>query len=131
VEELPVARLWARADRLFLLPPGLPDAVRDRAARPGLLLGTARPGRFEPSHALALALTRGAAAHAERLEGEELRAFLRGGQVERAGPRGWVLVTYDEWPVGWGRRADGAVLKSRLPRGLRLTPTRWSPEACW
>lgn len=117
--EFPAERLLARKDQLFWLPPGLLGQAPVRTLRPGLLLGNLRPGRFEPSHDLALAMRPDEAALGARLEGPELEAFLRGGQVGSSGPRGWVLVMYREWPVGWGFRPDGQVLKSRLPRGLR------------
>jgi NOL1/NOP2/fmu family ribosome biogenesis protein len=49
---------------------------------------------------------------------EELKRFLRGETVESAGSDGWVLVCYERWGIGWGRRSKG-VIKNFLPRQLR------------
>jgi NOL1/NOP2/fmu family ribosome biogenesis protein len=54
---------------------------------------------------------------------EELKRFLRGETVESAGPEGWVLICYERWGIGWGRRSKG-VIKNFLPRQLRRRDAR-------
>jgi NOL1/NOP2/fmu family ribosome biogenesis protein/precorrin-6B methylase 2 len=99
-------------------PPGLPGDLR--AVHPGWWLGVVKAGRFEPSHALAMALTPAEVrlSLALRPEDPRLGAFLLGQGFADAGDPGWVLMTVDGFPVGWGKRAAG-VLKSRYPKGLR------------
>lgn len=86
--------------------------------RPGLPLGRSRPGRFEPAHALAMALQPAAVRRHLRLGAGQAREFLRGETLSCAGPAGWTLVTMGDWPLGWGRVSGGA-LKSQVPRSLR------------
>jgi 16S rRNA C967 or C1407 C5-methylase (RsmB/RsmF family)/NOL1/NOP2/fmu family ribosome biogenesis protein len=100
----------AVGDRLFLSPD--PD-VRG-FARPGLPLGRNRPGRFEPSHALATAVE---PEHAAQIAGWSPE-YLRGETIPSEGPDGWVLVTYERWGLGWARRSRG-VLKNFFPKALR------------
>ena len=98
-----------------------PDLSGLRVPRPGWWLGKARKGRFEPSHALAIALP------AEKagirldlpLQDARLQTYLRGELVAVDLPDGWVLVTVDGFPLGWGKSVQG-VLKNHYPAGLRV-----------
>jgi 16S rRNA C967 or C1407 C5-methylase (RsmB/RsmF family)/NOL1/NOP2/fmu family ribosome biogenesis protein len=118
--ELPPGRLIARGSRVYQLPAPAEQLADLHLSRPGLPLGTARPGRFQPSHALAGYLD--PAVVGNRVcwsEGEdELDRFLRGETVESPGQDGWVLVCYQRWGIGWGRRTQG-VIKNFLPHHLR------------
>jgi NOL1/NOP2/sun family putative RNA methylase len=111
-------------ERAYLAPDDRLVAGDLRWFRPGLPLGRSRPGRFEPAHALALALHPTAARRHLRLGPQQARAFLRGETLPCSEPAGWTLVTMDDWPLGWGRVSGGA-LKSQVPRGLRaMVPAR-------
>jgi NOL1/NOP2/fmu family ribosome biogenesis protein len=94
----------------------VPDAARGlgRLSRPGLPLGRRRPGRFEPSPALATAVDPAQAADHVQHTPE----YLRGETTADAGPDGWVLVTYERWGLGWAHRTRG-VLKNFFPKSLR------------
>jgi len=89
-----------------------------RLVRPGLLLGRARPGRFEPAHALAMAAGPARARRVREVDEEEAAAFLRGETLGQRGAGGWTLVSWNGWPLGWGR-AGGGTLKNHYPKGLR------------
>jgi 16S rRNA C967 or C1407 C5-methylase (RsmB/RsmF family)/NOL1/NOP2/fmu family ribosome biogenesis protein len=89
-----------------------------RLVRPGLLLGRVRPGRFEPAHALAMAAGPGSTRRARGLDDHQAAAFIRGEALDHGGPAGWTLVTWNDWPLGWGRAAGGT-LKNHYPKGLR------------
>jgi 16S rRNA C967 or C1407 C5-methylase (RsmB/RsmF family)/NOL1/NOP2/fmu family ribosome biogenesis protein len=89
-----------------------------RLVRPGLLLGRARPGRFEPAHALAMVAGPVGARRTRPLDGAEAAAWLRGEALAHDGPGGWTVVTWEGWPLGWGRAAGGT-LKNHYPKGLR------------
>lgn len=118
-------------EQLFLLPCGM-NLEGLKVLRAGLHLGTVKKNRFEPAHALALALQAGDAVRTCSFPGdsEEIRAYLRGESLEmeaadtkaeggRAGEKGWTLVLVDGYPVGWGKLAGG-MLKNHYPKGLRV-----------
>jgi 16S rRNA C967 or C1407 C5-methylase (RsmB/RsmF family)/NOL1/NOP2/fmu family ribosome biogenesis protein len=101
---------------------GVPDeevaAAGVRLVRPGLLLGRARPGRFEPAQALAMALGPKAVRRVRTVDDGEAAAWLRGETLDHGGPAGWTLVAWNGWPLGWGRAAGGT-LKNHYPKALR------------
>jgi 16S rRNA C967 or C1407 C5-methylase (RsmB/RsmF family)/NOL1/NOP2/fmu family ribosome biogenesis protein len=97
-----------------------------KVVRPGLHLGTLHKDRLTPAHALALAAS---ADHASRLfplraDDPAAAAYLRGEELP-ADPaaKGWMLVTVDGFPLGWGK-ASGGQLKNHYPKGLRRTDRR-------
>ncbi|TVY08281.1 RsmF rRNA methyltransferase first C-terminal domain-containing protein [Paenibacillus cremeus] len=93
-----------------------------KVLRPGLHLSEIKKGRAEPSHALALALNSDSDAQQSiRLEsaGEQVTRYLRGETLESTEAfQGWVLVTVDGYPLGWGKQSAGQV-KNHYPKGLR------------
>jgi NOL1/NOP2/fmu family ribosome biogenesis protein len=91
-----------------------------RSIHPGGWGGTAKGGRFEPSHALALGLRVEDARRAIILPAghDDLLAYLRGESLRSPGEDGWTLVAVDGFPLGWGKRVAG-VLKNHYPKGLR------------
>jgi NOL1/NOP2/fmu family ribosome biogenesis protein len=118
-------RLALVGSYLYALPPDLPDLSGRslsglRVIHPGWWLGTVKGDRFEPGHALALALRSTDARSVVDLpaDSHELMAYIRGQVFRRPGKNGWVLVTVDGFPIGWGRRV-GDVVKSKYPKGLR------------
>jgi 16S rRNA C967 or C1407 C5-methylase (RsmB/RsmF family)/NOL1/NOP2/fmu family ribosome biogenesis protein len=110
--------LIQRGEQLFLVPPGSPATAGIRVVRPGLPLGRARPGRFEPSHALAMALPANAATRRLALNDEDVARYLRGETVKAPGPAGWILMTTQGFGLGWGKRS-GDIVKNHYPKGLR------------
>ena len=101
--------------------------------RPGLHLGTLKKNRFEPSHALALALgsedVRCAAEISDPEEkvygdGRHACAYLRGESLRArdcaqiTGNKGWCLVTDRGYSCGWGKLSADQI-KNHYPKGLR------------
>ncbi|WP_223069645.1 RsmB/NOP family class I SAM-dependent RNA methyltransferase [Paenibacillus caui] len=122
-------RLITFGEALYLLPQssGLTVTLQKldclKIPRAGLRLGSFRKGRFEPDHALAIALTADQSGSRINLSADspELSAYLRGETlVSPADQRGWTLVTVDGYPLGWGKCSNGQ-LKNHLPKGLRQT----------
>ena len=105
-------------DQLYLVPQEMPDLRGMKVLRPGLHLGTDKKNRFEPSHALALALR--ADQVSQVCETDEPEQYLRGMTLS-CDPAldGWVLVTYQGMPLGWGKASRG-VVKNHYPKGLRI-----------
>lgn len=109
-------------DQLYRLPLQMPDFTGLKVLRPGLHLGTFKKNRFEPSHALALALKPGQARRTCLLGagGEEIREYLGGNPLKaKETDKGWVLVCVDGYSAGWAKAASG-MLKNHYPKGLRI-----------
>ncbi len=108
-------------DLLYQLPQGCPDFTRLHVLRGGLFLGTLKKNRFEPSHALALALKEGEVKNTFNLSKDslEIQDYLRGQSVYGDVKDGWTLITVDGYSVGWGKAVKGQI-KNHYPKGLRL-----------
>lgn len=112
-------------DQLYLGMPDMPALKGLKVLRPGLHLGTIKKNRFEPSHALALALNPCQVRRCMELgaESPETVQYLKGMTLQAgeslAGEKGWCLVCVDGYSLGWGKLAGG-ILKNHYPRGLRL-----------
>lgn len=106
-------------ENLYLLPRGI-DIDKIKVLRAGLHLGICRKGRFEPSHALCLALCREDFKSSVDFDSESkmLKTYLMGGTIDCT-ENGWCAVTADGYPIGWGK-ASGGVLKNHFPKYLRL-----------
>lgn len=116
--EWELRRLALLGSYLYWIPPDMPELSGLKVVHTGFWLGTLKPGRFEPSHALALALRRDQAHHVVSLDLDGAISYLRGNTLEGSGTEGWVLLTQDGFPLGWGKRTRG-VIKNYYPKGLR------------
>ena len=107
-------------EQLYLIPQEMPSVKGLKVLRPGLHLGTIKKNRFEPSHALALAMKPEDAAHAVNLasDSREIRGYLNGETFSYDGEKGWYLMTVDGYSIGWGKLAGG-IMKNHYPKGLR------------
>lgn len=110
----------------YLVPGGLPELKGLKVLRPGLHLGELKRNRFEPAHALALALAPEYAAHVLNLEAgsPEAAAYLRGETFPAEGEKGWYLICADGFSMGWGKLAGG-MMKNHYPIGLRRKGQEW------
>lgn len=115
---------YAPSSSSLSVSPELLDGLK--VPRPGLHLAHVRKQRIEPSHALALSLSDShSAKHVLDLDSssDELKAYLSGNTLQLpeslADAKGWVLVTVDGLPLGWGKAAAG-ILKNHYPKGLRM-----------
>ena len=117
-------------DQLYLTPREMPEMAGLKVVRPGLHLGTLKKNRFEPSHALALALRPEQARISLRLkpqEGSVLRYLkgetldlnsLEGGLTSNGAGKGWVLVCAGDYSLGWAK-LTGQIFKNHYSKGLR------------
>lgn len=107
-------------DNLYLAPENMPSLKGIKVLRPGLHLGTFKKNRFEPSHALALAVSAHKLRHICHLSAQDERtvAYLNGQTFPYEGEKGWYLIAVDGCGIGWGKMA-GAMMKNHYPKGLR------------
>lgn len=102
-------------DKIYLMPYNL-DIDKIKTVLPGLFLGTLKKGRFEPSHALCLALSKDD--FKSTIEVSDCSKFFAGETIS-CDKKGWTAVLYNGYPVGWGKASDG-VLKNHFPKYLRF-----------
>ncbi|MCR4656031.1 MAG: RsmF rRNA methyltransferase first C-terminal domain-containing protein [Lachnospiraceae bacterium] len=124
-------------DNLYLAPEGTPELKGFKVLRPGLHLGTSRKNRFEPSHALALALKpdqvkryvnlglyldngeqKKQSGESEKEDGTIIKDYLRGLTFNHNGENGWYLICVDGFSLGFGKLSQG-VMKNHYPKGIR------------
>ena len=118
LKNAPKGEYVAFGDRLYLIPEKL-DIKNIRVLRAGLELGEIRKGRFIPSHALALALTKDDFARTISFDAEsdEIRRYMHG-EILSADIDGWCAVLADGYPLGWAK-GSGGILKNHYPKHLR------------
>ncbi|MDO5396713.1 MAG: RsmF rRNA methyltransferase first C-terminal domain-containing protein [bacterium] len=107
-------------DRLYLKPKEI-DIDNVKVLRCGLELGIIKKNRFEPSHALALALdkTKLKSCINFAADDERLMKYLSG-EVIPCALNGWCAVCAEGYGIGWGK-CSGGQMKNHYPKGLRLT----------
>ena len=121
LKEKPQGALLKFGEQLYLMPEGFPALKGLKVLRPGLHLGTLKKNRFEPSHALALAMQPQEAFHVAMLSSgsQEIRQYLMGQTFSWGGEKGWYLICVDGYSIGWGKLAGG-IMKNHYPKGLRM-----------
>ncbi len=102
-------------DKLFMMPYEL-DIDKIKTTLAGLYLGVCKKGRFEPSHALCLALN--AEDFKSSIEIDNSEKFFAGETIA-CDKKGWTAVLYNGFPIGWGK-ASGGMLKNHFPKYLRF-----------
>lgn len=111
-------------DLLYMLPEDCPDFDGLHVLRGGLFLGTLKKNRFEPSHALALALKSSEVTNSHNLSSDsaEIDAYLTGQSIRCDVKDGWTLITVDGYSIGWGKAVKSQI-KNHYPKGLRRYDT--------
>ena len=91
-----------------------------RALRTGWQLGTLKKGRFEPSQAFAMGLSKNEVTNVAdfSLEDDRVIRYLKGETVEADGKDGWTLFCVDGFPLGWAKRQGGR-LKNKYAVGWK------------
>ena len=106
-------------DNLYLVPHGI-DTDKIKLARAGLHLGIVKKNRFEPSHALVLALKYSDFKNKVSFGAEDpvLNGYLHGETIN-SDITGYAAVMVDNNPIGWAKGSNG-ILKNHYPKYLRL-----------
>ena len=111
-------RFRMAGDNLFIMPSDMPSLKGLKVLRCGLQIGTFKKDRFEPAHALALALNEQDVRKVKRVCEDEAESFVKGMTLEGEG-NGWCLVSLEGFSLGWGK-ASGGKIKNHYPKGLRV-----------
>lgn len=112
--------LHAFGEEIYLIPPAMKSLSGIKILRAGLQLGSDKKNRFQPSHALAMALLPQEAVQVHQCNDESVLAYLRGESLPcDPSLRSWTLVTYQDFSIGWGKASQGT-LKNHYPKGLRI-----------
>ena len=112
--------LYLIGDTLYSLPDTAPDFKKLHVLRGGLFLGTMKKNRFEPGHALGLALKADEVIRSYNMssDGTEIEAYMKGETINADVDDGWILMCVDGYSIGWGKASNG-VIKNHYPKGLR------------
>jgi NOL1/NOP2/sun family putative RNA methylase len=115
-----LAHLSMHGSHVYYQFEGGPDLRGLRVFHWGWWLGILKTNRFEPSHALAMALQPGDVQQVLSLTADDPQTmgYLHGEVLPSQGPDGWVMVAVDGYPLGWAKRVQNR-LKSRSPKWLR------------
>lgn len=124
VKHFPPLVLQAHGDQLYGIPAAMPLTRKAKVFRSGILLGSFKKKRFEPSYALALAsdaidLPKIAIDHDQWQKYVHGETFQLATAVKKNGFR---VLTCDDLPVGFGK-VVGSTVKNFFPKGLRFLAT--------
>ena len=111
-------RLVRFGEQIYLVPEEMISLAGMKVLRPGLQLATEKKNRFEPAHALSLSLLPGDGGRFYGLSEREAAAFLRGESIACGERRGWTVLSYEGYALGFGK-ASGGQIKNHYPKGLR------------
>ena len=109
--------IYAFGDTYYLLPEFSINVKNIKVLRYGLQLGEINQERFTPSHSLALALNPKKTNHINITQ-KELVKYLKGETFEYTHENGWVLICFNNLPIGWGKVVNN-IVKNYYPKGLR------------
>ncbi|MCK8606538.1 RsmF rRNA methyltransferase first C-terminal domain-containing protein [Apilactobacillus ozensis] len=108
-------------NQLFSYEDGIPQLKGLKVMRPGLLLGTFKKNRFEPSYALALALHSSQIKNKVEISLEEWKKYVHGDTIQCSNnlEKGWYQLICENQAVGFGKIVNGTI-KNFFPKGLRF-----------
>ncbi len=107
---------------LYRMPAGALPLDRLKVIRSGIHVGSFLKNRFEPAHALALALSPDDFLSGVSVGMDDSIRYMRGETLDIPAEKGWIPVFLTEaggkYPIGWCK-SDGKRLKNHYPKGLR------------
>lgn len=112
-------------EQIYLVPGRMISLKGIKIERAGLQIGTIKKNRMEPSHALALSLNKAEMdnRHLLNITKEEAERYIQGEGIScDPNLRGWVLLCYEDYTVGFGKAVNG-MIKNHYPKGLRKSLT--------
>ena len=112
--DLDSRRLEIYEEKVYYMPKELPELKGLRIVRAGLLLGSLKKKRFEPSQPLAMAFTpdEGIRRINLSIEDERVIRYLKCETIPVEGENGSVLICLENQPLGFGKITNG-ILKNK------------------
>lgn len=112
--------LYNSNNHIYAILPQFPDLKGIKILRTGLYLGECKKGRFEPSHSLALTLTKDDVKRYYNFKAtdSEVTKYLHGETLEGTNQKGYGLILVDDYPLGFYKESNNQV-KNLYPKGLR------------
>lgn len=119
--KMPEGKLVMIGDKVYLWPNGLPETGGTGVIRAGVLMGELKKNRFEPAHAMFMALPVNSFQRVLDLSLEDPRteAFLKGYEIDCETGSGYTAVAVCGITLGFGKCSSGR-LKNKYPKGLRI-----------
>lgn len=125
------SRLHSKKSQVILVPDGVAEMSDLRLIQSGLIVGTVKGDRFEPSPQLALAAQNTSKVPAVSFASDDIRVlkYLKGETVESIevghaeflpDTDGYVLVCVDGFPLGWAKWTKDGRLKNKYYAGWRM-----------
>lgn len=105
-------------EELYAINETFPVVKGLKVLRLGLHLGTLKKNRFEPAHAFSLFLKPDMVVNSCELDIDEATAYLHGEALNISANKGWNLITYKGYSLGWGKQSNDT-MKNHYPKGLR------------
>ncbi len=116
-------RIYGRDGLYYMVPEGLPSLRGLRILRTGLFLGEVRKGRFEPSQALAMALSKDTYpnCYSMRADDPDVIHYLKCETIspKEELPDGYVLALVEDYPLGF-LKVKGSSVKNKYLPGWRM-----------
>ena len=110
-------------DKLYFIPNMEVQRKGLRFLRTGLYLGDCKKNRFEPSQALAMALSPNTFKTSVSFSSndERVKKYLKGEtiSIDDKKIKGWTLICVDGYPLGFGKASKG-MIKNKLDAGWRI-----------
>ncbi|WP_370629296.1 RsmB/NOP family class I SAM-dependent RNA methyltransferase [Lactobacillus sp. Sy-1] len=123
IDQLPINDLICFGDQLYTLQANIPELKGLKVMRPGLLFGTFKKKRFEPSYALALAVQPASMKKTVVIDHAQWAKYVHGDTFKLVDDaqltKGWYQLICDDQAIGFGKNVNGTI-KNFFPKGLRF-----------
>lgn len=112
--------LYNSNNHIYAILPHFPDLKGIKVLRTGLYLGECKKGRFEPSHSLALTLTKKDVKRYYDFKADDIEIikYLHGETLPGTNQKGYGLILVDGYPLSFYKESNNQV-KNLYPKGLR------------
>ncbi|WP_279160392.1 RsmF rRNA methyltransferase first C-terminal domain-containing protein [Thomasclavelia cocleata] len=112
--------LYNSNNHIYAILPHFPELKGIKILRTGLYLGECKKGRFEPSHSLALTLSKNDVKHYYNFKADDLEIskYIHGETLSGTNQKGYGLILVDGYPLSFYKESNNQV-KNLYPKGLR------------
>ena len=115
----PYSYYYINGESVYCMNREFVDFKKIKCIRQGLYCGNVLKNRFEPAHAFYMNADIKNLKNVVDVSFSEMEQFVHGLEIEKKGQKGYVGVSYQGYPFGYGK-CDGMRIKNKIPKGLRL-----------